>query len=84
LRELKRMIEDHACDDLPKGLTKAVLQRADVDGDGKLDFDEFYKLATEHNWMFRDMCVKYCRYIVPSRNGPSDQTGMSVKNNHYH
>jgi hypothetical protein len=25
--------------------------------------------------LIRDMCVKYCRYIIPPRSGHADETG---------
>lgn len=64
------------CNDLPKGLAKAILNRHDDDGDGRLDFEEFFNLSQEHHWLVRDICVKYCRYVVPRRNGAvADETG---------
>jgi rhomboid-related protein 1/2/3 len=81
-RELKRLIKDHPnqCEDLPKGLAKAILSRHDEDGDGQLDFEEFYKLSQEHQWLVKDWCIKYCRYVVPRRNGAiADETGELMK-----
>jgi rhomboid-related protein 1/2/3 len=63
------------CKDIPNGLAKAVLRMHDADGDNRLDFEEFYELSKEHHWLIRDMCVKYCRYIVPPRSGHADETG---------
>jgi rhomboid-related protein 1/2/3 len=66
------------CSDLPKGLAKAILNMHDTDGDGRLDFEEFYKLSQHHSWLVRDMCVKYCRYVIPRRGGAvADETGES-------
>lgn len=67
----------NACTDLPKGLAKAILSTHDADGDGRLDFEEFFNLSQQHNWLVRDMCVKYCRFVVPSRTGGqmADETG---------
>lgn len=75
------MIKDHpqACEDLPKGLAKAILNIHDADGDGRLDFDEFFELSQEHKWLVRDWCAKYCRYVVPRRNGAlADETGNFI------
>lgn len=49
----------------------------DSDGNGRLDFEEFYNLSKEHRWLVRDICVKYCRALVPPRAGGhmEDQTG---------
>lgn len=81
-RELKRLIKANPakCSDLPKGLAKAILSQHDSDGDGQLDFDEFYKLSLEHDWLVKEWCVKYCRYVVPRRNGAiADETGNYKK-----
>lgn len=52
----------------------------DADGDGRLSFDEFFKLSQEHGWLVRDWCVKYCRYVVPRRNAAiTDETGKYRK-----
>ncbi|CRL03868.1 CLUMA_CG016995, isoform B [Clunio marinus] len=70
-KELKRLVKEapSQCADLPKGLAKAILKLHDHDASGHLDFEEFYKLSREHHWLVRDMCVKYCRYVVPRRDG---------------
>lgn len=50
----------------------------DEDGDGRLDFEEFFRLSQTHSWLVRDLCVKYCRYVVPRRNGSvADETGKA-------
>jgi len=77
-RELQRMVQQNPgqCSDLPKGLSKALLNMHDEDGDGRLDFEEFFRLSQNHSWLVRDICVKYCRYVVPRRNGSvADETG---------
>lgn len=66
--ELKRMINSRRCPDLPKGFAKKLMKTADQNNDGFLDFEEFYQMSREHNYLFRDMCVRYCKMIVPSRN----------------
>jgi rhomboid-related protein 1/2/3 len=76
--ELKRLIKDYPaqCADLPKGLAKQILLQADSDGSGHLDFEEFFRLSQEHSWLVKEWCVKYCRYVVPRRNGAvADETG---------
>lgn len=61
---------------MPKGIAKAILNSADDDGDRRLDFEEFFRLSQQHSWLVRDMCVKYCRYVVPRRDGGiGDETG---------
>jgi rhomboid-related protein 1/2/3 len=78
-RELKKLLKDNPnqCTDLPKGLAKAILSTHDDDGDGRLDFEEFFALSQQHSWLVRDLCIKYCRYVVPRRAGGaiSDETG---------
>lgn len=77
-RELKRLIKENPgqCQELPKGISKEILKHADSDNDGQLNFEEFYNLSLEHNWIVRDWCVKYCRMVVPRRDGGApDETG---------
>lgn len=68
IQELKRMINNRRCPDLPKGFAKNLLKTADQNNDGRLDFEEFYQMSREHHYLFRDMCVRYCKLVIPSRN----------------
>lgn len=68
IQELKRMINSRRCPDLPKGFAKKLMKAADQNNDGYLDFEEFYQMTREHHYLFKDMCVRYCRLVVPSRN----------------
>ncbi|XP_055628148.1 rhomboid-related protein 2 isoform X3 [Toxorhynchites rutilus septentrionalis] len=68
IQELKRMINARRCPDLPKGFVRQMLKAADHNNDGHLDFEEFYQMSREHNYLFRDMCVRYCKLVVPNRN----------------
>lgn len=54
------------CTDLPKTVAKNLIKMHDENNDGKLNFDEFYKLSQEHSWV-RDICIKYCKLIIPPR-----------------
>jgi rhomboid-related protein 1/2/3 len=70
------MIKENQCEDFPKGLATAILKNSDTNNDGRLDFEEFYKMSQYHTWLFKDLCVKYCRYVVPLRSGAiGDETG---------
>lgn len=79
-KELKNLIKQNPgqCNDLPKGIHKAMLKMHDGNNDGQLDFEEFFKLSQEHNWIIHDWAVKYCRYVIPRRDGSvHDETGES-------
>ncbi|XP_049541255.1 protein rhomboid [Anopheles darlingi] len=65
--ELRRLIKDKKCPDIPKEVVHEVLKNSDGNNDGHLDFEEFYKLSTEHPYIFRDLCIRYCRVVVPRR-----------------
>ncbi|XP_035793363.1 protein rhomboid-like isoform X1 [Anopheles albimanus] len=65
--ELRRLIREHKCPDIPKEVVRVVLTNSDENNDGRLDFEEFYKLSTEHPYIFRDFCIRYCRAVVPRR-----------------
>jgi rhomboid-related protein 1/2/3 len=85
-KELKNLIKQNPgqCQDLPKGISKAMLKMHDIDNDGQLDFEEFYKLSQEHNWVVREWCVKYCRTFIPRRDGVvADETGEFKCNDHF-
>lgn len=73
---MKQLIRRHQCDNIPKGVARQILECADDDGDGRLDFEEFYAMSQEHNWLFKGFVVKYCRLIVPSpKREEVDETG---------
>lgn len=75
IQELKRMINTRRCPDLPKGFVKNLMKNADQNNDGHLDFEEFYQMSREHHYLFRDMCVRYCKLVVPNRNpATADET----------
>lgn len=75
---MKQLIHDHPaqCTDIPKGIAKAMLNIHDTNNDGQLDFEEFFQLSQQHQWVVRDFAVRYCKYLVPSRDGAhADETG---------
>lgn len=79
IKEMKTMIRNHQCDTLPKGLARHIVEMADENNDGRIDFDEFYKMSFEHEWLFKGLVARYCKLIVPSphRGTTFDETGMS-------
>uniref|UniRef100_A0A182P611 Rhomboid-like protein n=1 Tax=Anopheles epiroticus TaxID=199890 RepID=A0A182P611_9DIPT len=66
--EMKHLIKEKKCPDMPKDLALHLLKLSDTNNDGMLDFDEFYKLSTEHPSFFCEMYLKYCKAVVPKRN----------------
>lgn len=67
LRELKKFIKDNPNQkDFPKDFAKSIMLLHDEDGNGRLDFEEFFKLSKQHRWLFGDFCMKYCEAIIPS------------------
>lgn len=67
VKEMKRLIKDHGCDNLPKCAAKKILTIGDTNGDGKLSFEEFYILCTQSEWVAKSYAIKYCKLIVPRR-----------------
>ncbi|XP_050092933.1 protein rhomboid-like [Anopheles aquasalis] len=76
--ELRRLIKDKKCPDIPKEVIREVLHNSDENDDGHLDFEEFFKLSTNHPYLFRDFCTRYCRVIVPRRT-PDDDYESNMK-----
>jgi Ca2+-binding EF-hand superfamily protein len=75
VQEMKNLVKNHPgqCSDLPKTFAKNLIKKHDENNDGKLNFEEFFKLSQEQNWI-RDICIKYCELIVPRRE-PVDNHG---------
>ncbi|XP_022220038.1 protein rhomboid [Drosophila obscura] len=63
--ELKELISDGYCRDIPAYIAEQILRRSDVDNDGHLDFEEFYTMSLRHKWMVRNILARYCRFVVP-------------------
>lgn len=82
---MKRLIQRHQCESLPKGIARSILDLHDGNADGKLDFEEFYAMSQEHAWLFKSFLVKYCKMIVPSphRDEEEDQPGKYGLNNFF-
>ncbi|XP_053676681.1 protein rhomboid [Anopheles nili] len=66
--ELKRLIKEKRCTDIPKHAVEQLVKLSDHDNDGRLNFEEFSKLCTENSHLLRNLCVKYCSIVVPPRN----------------
>lgn len=52
---------------MPKGVADRIMKMSDRNGDGFLDFEEFYQLSIEKPFLFQDVVEKYCSYVVPKR-----------------
>lgn len=77
---MKRLIRGQQCDSLPKGVARSIMEMHDVNNDGRLDFEEFYRLSRQNEWLFKGMLVKYCKMIVPSPHREAvDQTGTYTR-----
>lgn len=80
---MKRLVRNkQQCGDMPRGVARRVLKMADEDGDGRLDFEEFFALSQEHDWLVGHYVARYCHWIVPdphrhdmSTGGAPDQIG---------
>lgn len=80
IKEMKRLVRDHACENIPKGAVKKILQTGDTNNDGKLSYDEFYIMCTEREWLVRSYAVKYCTLVVPRRGYGIDETDGAYEN----
>ncbi|XP_067637635.1 rhomboid-related protein 2 [Eurosta solidaginis] len=65
IHELKDLINAGLCSDIPEYIATQILQKNDDDNDGRLDFEEFYRMSQTHKWMIRNILTKYCRLVVP-------------------
>ena len=67
--EMKKYIRDNKPHALAPGISKKILKMADGDGNGQLDFEEFYILTKipKLNWLFQ-----YVNLVEPPRRGPPD------------
>lgn len=73
---MKNLIRHHQCEQIPKEVARQILLMHDDDANGRLDFEEFFKLAKQHEWIFRGLLVKYCKILVPSPHRPEqDEVG---------
>lgn len=78
--EMKHLIHEKKCADMPKDLALHLLKLSDTNNDGRLDFEEFYKLSLEHPYFLCEMYIKYCKAVVPKRNDAEegDVLGMVI------
>lgn len=76
MREIKEHIHNQQCRNLPPHLAKHILQMNDDDGNGVMDFDEFYRMSIRQEWLFHRLVKQYCRILVPPpRRTDADETG---------
>lgn len=72
------MIRDRSveCGNIPVSLANLILDMHDEDSNGKLDFDEFYQMSLQQEWLFSRFLKSYCKYLVPApRREGEDQIG---------
>lgn len=67
VREMKRLIKEHACQSLPSNAARKIMKLGDTNNDGHLSFEEFYQMCHERNWLVRDYAARYCKMVVPRR-----------------
>lgn len=72
IHELKLMIRNHQCDNIPENLAHHILRMHDEDSNGKLDFDEFYRMSLQQEWLISRLMKRYCKLIVPSPHRPEE------------
>lgn len=76
--EMKNLIKNHQCRNLPENLANHILRMNDEDLDGFLDFEEFYRMSIRQEWLFSRYLAKYCKMIVPSPHRPEqDEIGKN-------
>lgn len=76
MHELKQHIRNHECRNLPENLAHHILKMHDDDFNGQLDFEEFYKMSLQQEWLFSRVLARYCKLIVPSPHRPEqDEIG---------
>lgn len=72
---MKRLIRNNQCGQIPPNLAQHILRMHDEDSDGRLDFEEFYRMSVRQEWLFSRMMKKYCRLVVPPPRRSEDETG---------
>lgn len=82
IRELKNHIRNFQCQNLPDYLAKHILRMSDNDSDGVLDFEEFYQLSLQQEWLFSRLVFNYCKMVIPSPHRPeTDEPGKFIEFN---
>lgn len=75
--EVRRMVRTNQCSEMPRGVSRRILKMADEDGDGRLDFEEFFRLSQEHDWVVGHYVARYCQWLVPDPHRGASATGGS-------
>lgn len=70
------MIKSHQCENIPKGLARRIMEASDTDNDNRLDFNEFYEMSKEHEWLLKSYVTRYCKLVVPQPNRVIDEPGL--------
>lgn len=79
IHELKGLIRQQQCGRVPRGVARQILDMNDINGDGQLDFEEFFTMSRRNQWLFKRYLVNYCKLIVPAPRREEDQTGILLK-----
>lgn len=67
VEELKRLITQGVCQDIPQSVAREILKMSDADGSGHLNFEEFYQLYLQKPLLFSSLINNYCRFVIPPR-----------------
>ncbi|XP_055913592.1 protein rhomboid [Eupeodes corollae] len=67
LAELKLLIAQGLCQDIPQAMARNIVDVSDEDRNGRLDFEEFYRLSVKNRWLLSSYIHNYCKMVVPRR-----------------
>lgn len=76
ITEVKRLVKNKQCANMPRGVSRRILKMADEDGDGRLDFEEFFRLSQEHDWLVGHYVARYCQWLVPDPHRSASPSGQ--------
>lgn len=65
------------CQDIPAEFCRQI-SNYDVENNGTLNFEEFYRMCQDHEWLVRDWGVKYCKFLVAPRDPPKHKRPIAA------